>query len=93
MASIRIRWRLVCRLNGRGGRASRIFAYSGVWLPFRLLQAWQHATRFYHAVSPALDRGITWSSVNSPDGSVREQYWQVKRSRMRMFLLDSDRVW
>src|SRR5579884_832291 len=57
--SKRINWRLVCRLNGRGGRNSFIPASSGVRLPFLLLQGWQHATKFSQVVSPARERGIT----------------------------------
>jgi hypothetical protein len=83
----------VCRLKGRGWRASFIPASSGVRLPFRLLQGWQQATRFSHADSPARDRGITWSSVSSPETIVRWQYWHVYRSRIRMFLRESARVW
>ena len=52
LPSRRIRWRLVCRLKGRGCRTSLIPASSGVRLPLRLLQAWQQATRFSQVVSP-----------------------------------------
>src|SRR5476651_159766 len=56
-----------CRLNGLGSRSSRISVISwSIWLPFRRLQEWQHATRFSHVDSPPLDRGSTWSSVSSP---------------------------
>src|SRR6266404_1888072 len=63
------------------------------WFPLRRLQSWQQATRFSQVDSPPRERGITWSSVSSPDDMTLQQYWQVLRSRKRMFLRDSARVW
>src|SRR5579863_9922344 len=62
-------------------------------LPLRRLQEWQHATRFSQVELPPRERGVTWSSVNSEAGSTDPQYWQVLRSRSRMFLRESARVW
>ena len=42
---------------------------------------------------PYRERGWTWSSVSSPEFSTMPQYWQVLRSRSRMFLRDNARVW
>jgi len=63
-------------------------ASSGVRPPFRLLHGWQSDQVFPGAFAGA-GTGITWSSVNSEEGIVRRQYWQVKRSRMRMFFRES----
>ena len=35
----------------------------------------------------------TWSSVRSLEGSTVAQYWQVLRSRKRIFLRDKARLW
>src|SRR5579864_4716165 len=86
-------WRLVCRLNGRGSRSGFMFTSCGMWLPLVRLQLWQHATRFSHVDVPPRERGITWSSVSSAAFRAEPQYWQVLRSRSRMFLRESARVW
>ncbi len=67
----------MCNVKGRGFLWSFMFASSGVLLPLRLLQGLQQATRFSQELSPARERGNTWSNVNSDDGSVLPQYWQV----------------
>ena len=71
------------RLNGLGCFSSLIPASSGVLLPLRLLHVWQHATRFSQLVSPARERGMTWSSVRGM--SDLPQYWHRCPSRRRMF--------
>src|ERR1700676_2408542 len=86
-------WRLVWRLKDRGSREGLMLASWGSWLPLRRLQGWQHATRFSQVERPPRDRGITWSSVSSPEGSVVLQYWQGLRSRSKMFLRDKARDW
>src|SRR5580658_11045737 len=83
----------VWRLNDRGSRAGFMLASWGSWLPLRRLQGWQQATRFSQVDRPPRERGITWSSVSSPDGSAVLQYWQVLRSRSRMFFRDNALDW
>src|ERR1035438_1104094 len=86
-------WRLVWRLKERGSRAGFMLASCGNWLPLRRLQGWQQATRFSQVERPPRERGMTWSSVSSPDRSVVLQYWQVLRSRSKMFLRERARDW
>src|SRR5580698_9863417 len=76
---------------GRGCRASAIPASCGVRLPFALLHGWQAATRFSHVDCPPRERGNTWSSVRLRCGRVCPQYWQLSRSRSRMFLRETER--
>jgi len=91
---MRMMWRLVCSVNGRGSRSRRIPVSScNNWLPLRRLHGWQQATRFSQVLRPPRERGTTWSSVNSADVSTTPQYWQELRSRSRMFLRESARVW
>src|SRR5229473_1441452 len=89
----RMMWRLVCKLNALGSRISFIPASMGNWLPFCRLQGWQQATRFSQVEAPPRERGTTWSRVSSLEGRTSPQYWQVLRSRSRMFLRESARVW
>ena len=69
----RSKWRLVCKLKGRGWRINFMPEDSGVRSPLRLLHAWQQATRFSQVDFPCCDLGITWSSVSSEAGSTRPQ--------------------
>ena len=88
---MRMMWRLVCRLKARGSRISFMLGFAGSWLPLRRLQEWQQATRFSQVDEPPRERGMTWSSVSSPAARTVPQYWQVLRSRSRMFLRDRAR--
>src|ERR1035441_5902857 len=54
---------------------------------------WQQATRFSQVELPPRERGITWSSVRSAGAKASPQYWQVLRSRSRVFLRERARGW
>ena len=56
---------------------SFILASSGVLSLFFWLHFLQQVTKFVHVFSPPLERGITWSIVNSLDLYSVLQYWQV----------------
>ena len=56
---MRINWRLVWKVKGRGARSRRSPVSSGKRSPFGLLQAWQQATRLSQSVWPPRERGIT----------------------------------
>jgi hypothetical protein len=90
---MRMMWRLVWSEKGRGSRSRRMSVSS--WRscePLRRLQSRQQATRFSQVERPPRQRGRTWSRVSSLATRIFWQYWQVLRSRRRMFLRERARV-
>lgn len=72
-------------LGRTGCLRSFILACCGVRSALTLLQVMHANTQFSQVDGPPCERGTTWSIVNSSPSGWRPQYWQVNRSRLKIF--------